>query len=431
MLRSRPGMGLRSIFSAALGLWTAHLAVAGQPNDNFADRIVLSGDDITFRGDLTGSTVEAGEPTSLPWATNFATHSVWWTWTATETKPVTIIALAYSEDTFTDRAWSAALAVYPGTNVFGATPVMSTNALWLDAAVRQLSISFAGVAGTSYQIQFFGRHPTLAVTSRLVAANAAVLLEPPRSQTTFPGGSALFTVLATGLSPASYQWRREGTDLPSKTSPVLALDGLAAEQAGAYDVVLSNLTGVTTSTPAMLHVTTTSVAPTLAATSGTDPNSFAFTLAGEEGRYYRIESSADLLNWSNETSFSSVPVALRYPPEGAPKGSVVFNATSNCSFSIPRGANARFLRASVYFPPDQICINHLKQIRFAKELWLRSVWPQPRNAVPAPSELSPETLQLRCSLSGPAGNIYSCYTVNDVLENPQCKISYAHVLEEP
>src|SRR6266481_2620971 len=72
------------------------------PNDNFADRTVLAGNNIVFTGDLSGSTIEPNEPVfdGYYFPSTAITHSVWWSWTATESGPVTLAALTYSEDTY-------------------------------------------------------------------------------------------------------------------------------------------------------------------------------------------------------------------------------------------------------------------------------------------------------------------------------------------
>jgi hypothetical protein len=147
-----------------------------------------------------------------------------------------------------------ALAVYAGTNVFGTPPATTTNLFYPDAAFDYLSMTFQALAGTDYQIQFFGTHPTLAMTFRLVATNSPVVLENPGPQTVFPGGSALFTVVATGLEPLSYQWQWNGTNLPGATSAMLALNNITPDQAGAYSVAVSSSTEVTTTASAALVV---------------------------------------------------------------------------------------------------------------------------------------------------------------------------------
>jgi hypothetical protein len=47
-----------------------------------------------------------------------------------------------------------------------------------------------------------------------------------------------------------YAWQLNGTNLPSATNAVLSLNGVTAAQSGSYTVVVSNVLGVVTSTPA-------------------------------------------------------------------------------------------------------------------------------------------------------------------------------------
>ena len=64
---------------------------APPPNDNFTNRIVLSGTDVSFDGTLAGATVESGEIMPPPsFVTAAQTESVWWDWTATESGTVLI-----------------------------------------------------------------------------------------------------------------------------------------------------------------------------------------------------------------------------------------------------------------------------------------------------------------------------------------------------
>src|SRR4051812_4938055 len=86
------------------------------PNDNFADRIVLTGNNIVLTSSLVGATVEPGEPIGWPFVDiPIPARSVWWSWTATETTPVTLVALGYSDDTLSNMG----VAVYAGTNLLG------------------------------------------------------------------------------------------------------------------------------------------------------------------------------------------------------------------------------------------------------------------------------------------------------------------------
>src|SRR5882757_7448541 len=153
------------------------------PNDNFANRIVLTGNDITFTGTLGGATAEPGEPIGKPFVdTSFVQHSVWWSRTASGTTPVTLIALSYSADVGTGNS---AICVYPGTNVFGIPqPTPAVAGIWLNAGINKLSITFQATAGATYQIQFAdniysGANSNLTMSFRLVATNPPVILEPP------------------------------------------------------------------------------------------------------------------------------------------------------------------------------------------------------------------------------------------------------------
>ena len=416
-----------------LGIALVQTSVCGAPsNDNFADRILLIGNDVTFMGDLTGSTVEPNEPTNLLYDPNPATHSVWWSWTATETGPVTIAALNYSVDTYLNSTagYTSALAVYAGTNVFGEPPATTTNLLWPEASLSGVSLTFQASAGTNYQIQFFGFHPTLAMTFRLMATNSPVVLADPSPQTVFPGGSALFTVIAAGLGPLSYQWQFQGTNLPGATSPMLALDNITPDQAGAYAVVVSSSTGSTTTAPAALLVTTNALPPSLAPRPSADSNSFSFALVGEVGRYYRIQSSPDLVHWNNEASFWPLTVPLVYPPYVNLKTSVVYAGNSNLVLSVPSQATAKFVRALLYVAPSELCNNNLKQIRYAKDYWRRNGLPQWRNAVPAWSDLLPEVSYLHDPAVSAGSLSGASYVLNDVMTLPICIISQNHVLEE-
>jgi hypothetical protein len=55
-----------------------------------------------------------------------------------------------------------------------------------------------------------------------------------------PGTNVTFSVTATGPAPITYQWRFNGTDIPGATSRTLLLTNVQLEQAGSYEVRISN-----------------------------------------------------------------------------------------------------------------------------------------------------------------------------------------------
>ena len=53
-------------------------------NDNFANRIALSGTNVLFAGTNFAASVEPGEPAG--------SHTIWWTWTAPDNGELTVSA---------------------------------------------------------------------------------------------------------------------------------------------------------------------------------------------------------------------------------------------------------------------------------------------------------------------------------------------------
>jgi uncharacterized repeat protein (TIGR02543 family) len=80
------------------------------------------------------------------------------------------------------------------------------------------------------------------------------IVTPPSPQTVNAGGTATFTVVASGTPPLTYQWRKNGADIPSATTDTLTLNNVQASDAAAYSVVVSNAAGSVTSPAATLTV---------------------------------------------------------------------------------------------------------------------------------------------------------------------------------
>ncbi len=76
----------------------------------------------------------------------------------------------------------------------------------------------------------------------------------PASLTVAEGGSAVFTVSSLGTTPFTYQWQKDGVNIPGETNPVLTLNNVAPEDGADYSVIVSNSAGNTTSNVATLTV---------------------------------------------------------------------------------------------------------------------------------------------------------------------------------
>ena len=138
---------------------------------------------------------------------------------------------------------------------------------------------------------------------------------------------ATFQVTADGFAPITYQWRKDGVDIPGETGVVLSIANVSLADAGSYDVVVTNPGGETTSDPALLTVHT---GPTIQAApmdttvcEGSGDVVFAVTATGEPAPSYQW--------YLNEVAlpgavFSSYAVASPTPADDGSYKVVVSNA---------------------------------------------------------------------------------------------------------
>lgn len=96
---------------------------------------------------------------------------------------------------------------------------------------------------------------TLVVTS----ASGSLTVSDPVDVATCVGGAAVFSVIASGTPPISYQWRRDGVDLTGATGASLVLDPVALSDAGSYLVQVMDANTAVSSAPALLSVETAPV----------------------------------------------------------------------------------------------------------------------------------------------------------------------------
>jgi hypothetical protein len=82
-----------------------------------------------------------------------------------------------------------------------------------------------------------------------------VITTQPTNQTVVVGGTASFSVTASGTPPLSYQWRFGGTNISGATNTTLILTNVQVSQAGNYTVLVTNLSGSIFSSNAVLTVT--------------------------------------------------------------------------------------------------------------------------------------------------------------------------------
>jgi hypothetical protein len=144
---------------------------------------------------------------------------------------------------------------------------------------------------------------SVGVTTSLVAV-LTVLVPPtitgdPDDVNASEGDSVTFTVSATGTAPLHYQWRKDGTNIPSANAASYTIFPVQASDEGLYSCVVTNIAGTATSLAAQLSL-------------GSDPfltnphfrvdGAFEFTLNGQTNRNYAVEFSVNLTSWTNLTN---------------------------------------------------------------------------------------------------------------------------------
>jgi uncharacterized delta-60 repeat protein len=104
---------------------------------------------------------------------------------------------------------------------------------------------------------------------------------PPQGQSITEGDSVMFSSIASGAEPLTYQWRFNGFDIPGATNDTLALPYVQTTQAGEYSILVSNSVGITLSAAARLFVSPRLQIAWLA-TYGAGPDDSANAIAVDE-----------------------------------------------------------------------------------------------------------------------------------------------------
>jgi hypothetical protein len=361
-------------FLTALTLASAPCAFAQNPpnNDDFANRTVLTGSSITFTGTLVGATTEPTETYTNVYLYQWPfSRSVWWTWTAAES---TTVVVAIQPDGWANNT-NAWLEVYGGTN-------LALTLLWEGETHAGTAftkppcgyVRFQATAGTSYQIRVAGGTNSVGApfTLQLTAANPPIFVAQPQNYTVSPYGSAFFGAIATGPQnftdswpPVNtYQWYFNGVPIPGEIYPSLLVHGVTHDQAGYYSVIASNVGGITLGGSAMLTVVDTNPVPRLIALPPTNSSLLSFSLTGEPGRWYKIESSTNLQDWIN-------PIWLQLTNPAT-------------ILSIQRLQSNHFVRASLDVPTD-VCIARLKRWAWGLHIFAMYMGSDPSDGYTLPS----------------------------------------------
>jgi hypothetical protein len=141
------------------------------------------------------------------------------------------------------------------------------------------------LAATNVPTWFSGWSPTLAPT----------ISSQPAAVTVTAGETATFTVSATGIPDASYQWLQNGTNAPytSANAATLTITNAQASDAGTYSVVVSNSAGSVTSASVTLTVIIPSQ-PTFDTQIQMSGGNVQFSFSGTLGADYRVWATTNI-----------------------------------------------------------------------------------------------------------------------------------------
>lgn len=114
------------------------------------------------------------------------------------------------------------------------------------------------------------------------SGTAPVISTQPQSISVSQGSNASFSVVATGGTPLSYQWSKNGSTISGATNSTYTISNVTTNDAGTYSVIVSNASGSVTSSNATLTVTTSNTPPVATITT---PAAGAYYSAGTSISY--------------------------------------------------------------------------------------------------------------------------------------------------
>jgi hypothetical protein len=157
------------------------------------------------------------------------------------------------------------------TNVTGTTATFSASASGTTPLAYQWLFNGAPISGaTTTNLTVSNVQTTNAGNYTLVATNGAgaitsavavltvtvppTITSQPQSVAAIAGTNVNFNVTAAGTTPFSYQWALNGTLLPGATFSSITVSNILPTNAGNYTVLITNVAGSITSSPALLTV---------------------------------------------------------------------------------------------------------------------------------------------------------------------------------
>lgn len=131
------------------------------------------------------------------------------------------------------------------------------------------------------------------------SGEAVVITHQPTGRSIRSGAATTFSVCAVATGPVSYQWRRNGLDLPGANTRDLAISGATPADAGDYSVVIRSGTAAQLSSAAILQVVTAPTTLGVTLLSATPEGMVTFDVQGGIGDSLEVFASSDMVTWQS------------------------------------------------------------------------------------------------------------------------------------
>jgi len=169
-----------------------------------------------------------------------------------------------------------------------------------------------------------GSAPGCPFSTTVTASTSAT---DPTALTRCEGGSATFSTTASGTGPFTYQWQKDGVDIPDANSSSYTINPVATSDAGTYRVIVSGTCGSDTTEGAVLTVntTTTTSDPADATKCEGDSVTFSTTAAGSGSFSYQWQKNGVDILGATSSSYTINSVAT------GDAGTYTVNTTGACN----------------------------------------------------------------------------------------------------
>jgi len=244
-----------------------------------------------------------------------------------DTQPSSLVVTQNDAATFSVAASGDAPLTYQwqknGNDITGAT----TNPFVIPSAQSLDQGNYTVVVSNS-----FGS-VTSAVATLTVLVPINITGQPQSLTRTNGNGSAVFSVTATGTSPA-YQWRKNGGTITDATNSTYTVSPITTGSAGGYDVIVANSVNSQTSSVATLTVL---VPPSISSGPGsltvTQGSSASFTVnaTGDAPLRYFWRKGATVLTNSPSNVFT---IATATTNDAATYSVIVSNAAGTATSGV-------------------------------------------------------------------------------------------------